>query len=81
MRIHRVQVYNKVYIRWTTHNPPGLGKGDVSMAEWCDKHLTESGLKVTTSNDAANVLEEHIPVGTECEPCTMVDKSQKEEAS
>lgn len=30
------QVYNTVFIRWTTHSPPGLSAKDVSMAKFCD---------------------------------------------
>ncbi|KAF8524948.1 pterin 4 alpha carbinolamine dehydratase-domain-containing protein, partial [Trichophaea hybrida] len=30
-------VYNRVFIRWTTHSPPGLGSQDVQMAQFCDQ--------------------------------------------
>ncbi|KAI5808066.1 transcriptional coactivator/pterin dehydratase, partial [Peziza echinospora] len=29
-------VYNKVVVRWTTHNPKGISEKDVYMAKWCD---------------------------------------------
>lgn len=75
------QVYNRVEIRWTTHNPKGLGHIDVEMAELCDKIAEEVGLKNATPNPEeakeegvkeANdngILDGIIPAGTECEPC------------
>ncbi|KAI9723091.1 MAG: hypothetical protein M1828_004339 [Chrysothrix sp. TS-e1954] len=29
-------VYNRVFVRWTTHNPPGLSEKDTLMARLCD---------------------------------------------
>ncbi|KAG0136961.1 pterin 4 alpha carbinolamine dehydratase-domain-containing protein [Tuber indicum] len=36
-------VYNKVAIRWTTHNPEGLSHKDVEMAKFCDDKGIELG--------------------------------------
>ncbi|PUU73896.1 pterin 4 alpha carbinolamine dehydratase-domain-containing protein [Tuber borchii] len=36
-------VYNKIAIRWTTHNPEGLSYKDVEMAKFCDDKGTELG--------------------------------------
>ncbi|KAH7400757.1 pterin 4 alpha carbinolamine dehydratase-domain-containing protein [Phaeosphaeria sp. MPI-PUGE-AT-0046c] len=39
-------LYNKVTVEWTTHNPEGLSSKDVEMAEFCDRSAHEIGLKV-----------------------------------
>ncbi|KAF1987046.1 transcriptional coactivator/pterin dehydratase [Aulographum hederae CBS 113979] len=36
-------VYNRVHIRWTTHQPPGLSENDVNMVEFCDRLAEELG--------------------------------------
>ncbi|MCJ1226268.1 hypothetical protein MMC12_002918, partial [Toensbergia leucococca] len=36
-------VYNKTYIRWTTHRPIGLSAKDVKMAAMCDEHAHTNG--------------------------------------
>ena len=33
-----MQVYNKVSIRWTTHQPRGLTELDVKLAQLCDSY-------------------------------------------
>lgn len=38
---NRTQVYNTTFIRWTTHNPPGLSQLDVDLAAFCDKQAAE----------------------------------------
>lgn len=30
-------VFRTVYIRWTTHNPPGLSRNDLRLAAICDE--------------------------------------------
>ena len=30
-------IYNLVFLRWTTHNPPGISKHDLEMASLCDR--------------------------------------------
>ncbi|KIW08009.1 uncharacterized protein PV09_00955 [Verruconis gallopava] len=37
-------VYNTVFIRWTTHQPKGLSEKDVAMAMFCDEHAKELGV-------------------------------------
>ncbi|KAF7856319.1 hypothetical protein EAF04_009847 [Stromatinia cepivora] len=32
-----VNIYNKVFIRWTTHDLPGLSSTDILMATFCDE--------------------------------------------
>lgn len=34
-----LKVYNKVSIRWTTHQPKGLTNLDVVMAQLCDSYV------------------------------------------
>ncbi|KAI0447437.1 transcriptional coactivator/pterin dehydratase [Xylaria telfairii] len=36
-------VYNTTYIRWTTHNPPGLSAKDVELAGLCDALARDFG--------------------------------------
>lgn len=38
-------VYNKVHVEWTTHEPKGLTIKDVEMAEFCDHIADEIGLQ------------------------------------
>jgi 4a-hydroxytetrahydrobiopterin dehydratase len=38
-------LYNRVTIEWTTHNPNGLSSKDVDMAEFCNQKAAEIGLK------------------------------------
>lgn len=40
-------VYNRVSIEWTTHDPKGLSIKDVEMAEFCDRKAAEVELKVS----------------------------------
>ncbi|CAD6447721.1 d9108652-156c-4e1b-b1d9-7e14f2dad086 [Sclerotinia trifoliorum] len=35
-----VNIYNKVFIRWTTHDLPGLSSSDILMATFCDEQAT-----------------------------------------
>lgn len=37
-------VYNEVFIRWTTHEPKGLSEQDTKMALFCDEHARELGV-------------------------------------
>ena len=37
-------VYNTVFVRWTTHEPKGLSEKDVAMAMFCDEHARELGV-------------------------------------
>jgi 4a-hydroxytetrahydrobiopterin dehydratase len=36
-------VYNTVFVRWTTHKPKGLSEKDIAMAMFCDEHAAELG--------------------------------------
>jgi len=36
-------VYNVVFVRWTTHSPPGLGPRDLAMARFCDEMAVACG--------------------------------------
>jgi 4a-hydroxytetrahydrobiopterin dehydratase len=38
-------LYNKVTVEWTTHQPEGLTVKDIEMAEFCDRKADEVGLK------------------------------------
>jgi hypothetical protein len=49
-----------VSIRWTTHNPAGLGEKDVEMAETCERLAWEHGVKVEEETKAADSAEESI---------------------
>jgi 4a-hydroxytetrahydrobiopterin dehydratase len=37
-------VYNTVFVRWTTHEPRGLSEKDVKMAGVCDEIAREEGV-------------------------------------
>jgi 4a-hydroxytetrahydrobiopterin dehydratase len=37
-------LYNKVTVEWTTHQPEGLTVKDIEMAEFCDRKADEIGL-------------------------------------
>jgi 4a-hydroxytetrahydrobiopterin dehydratase len=39
-------VYNTVFVRWTTHSPKGLSEKDVKMAVFCDECARELGVVV-----------------------------------
>lgn len=50
-------IYNQVFIRWTTHNPRGLSEKDVRMAKLCDELASQIGevVKSTqTTNEAGH---------------------------
>ncbi|PWW72980.1 transcriptional coactivator/pterin dehydratase [Tuber magnatum] len=83
-------VYNKVTIRWTTHNPEGLSYKDVEMAKFCDDKGTELGeigegkierggqIASTGSGHGANVLNNLLGKGVqECGPCSGPSKASK----
>lgn len=36
-------VYNKVVVRWTTHNPRGISSKDIHMAKFCDNTAEDLG--------------------------------------
>ena len=42
-------LYNKVTVEWTTHEPEGLSIKDAEMAEFCDRTAAAIGLRQTTS--------------------------------
>ena len=44
----RFQVYNKTFIRWTTHKPQGLSMKDVNMATFSDEQAKVHGEIETT---------------------------------
>ena len=37
------QVYNTTFVRWTTHQPPGLSMLDTQMAAFCDERARALG--------------------------------------
>lgn len=37
------QTYNKVFIRWTTHDTGGISEKDVEMAKICDEYAASLG--------------------------------------
>lgn len=42
-------IYNTVFIRWTTHSPIGLSELDIKIAQYCDDQAKEFG-EITTDN-------------------------------
>ncbi|ODA76282.1 hypothetical protein RJ55_08127 [Drechmeria coniospora] len=54
-------VYNSTFIRWTTHNPPGLSEKDLGLAALCDTIAKDFG--------------ELAPEPASCEMRTMADKA------
>jgi len=45
------QIYNTVFIRWTTHSPAGLSEKDVLSARFCDEHAKVHGEITVDNND------------------------------
>lgn len=45
-------VYNKVFVRWTTHNPRGISNGDLTLADLCDKFANRDESKEIGSSSA-----------------------------
>jgi len=43
-------VYNKVFVRWTTHTPRGLSTGDLTLADVCDKFASRDESKEVGSS-------------------------------
>jgi hypothetical protein len=71
-----------VRIRWTTHNPKGLSDKDVEMARFCDMKAAEVGAKEVSSagwkaRDGSNILENMVPVKSDCAPCGGKKKQDK----
>ncbi|KAL7274730.1 hypothetical protein RUND412_002355 [Rhizina undulata] len=74
-------VYNKVTIRWTTHNPRGLSDKDLDMAKFCDEKAKELGEVVSeesakqdtedtkTKQEGSGVLDSLLSADVKCEPC------------
>lgn len=56
------QTYNKVFIRWTTHDTGGISDKDVEMAKICDEYAASLGEKgkvaegVTTESGEAGLV-------------------------
>ncbi|KAI9887636.1 MAG: hypothetical protein M1823_000500 [Watsoniomyces obsoletus] len=46
-------IYNQVFIRWTTHRPRGMSRKDLHMAQFCDEQAREmEEVKPTAEPDA-----------------------------
>ncbi|KAH8148877.1 uncharacterized protein LAJ45_07221 [Morchella importuna] len=75
-------VYNKVVIRWTTHNPLGLSHKDIEMAKFCDERGAELGdvdtgkvERAPADETGGNVLDNLLGQGVqECGPCAQKSK-------
>jgi 4a-hydroxytetrahydrobiopterin dehydratase len=50
-------VYNTVFVRWTTHVPRGLSEKDVRMAGFCDEIAGELGVLVEEAKEGGEVEE------------------------
>ncbi|KAI9783541.1 MAG: hypothetical protein M1839_003711 [Geoglossum umbratile] len=56
-------VYNKTFIRWTTHSPSGLSLKDASMARFCDEQaramgeLNEASSENKTDNSGSSLVD------------------------
>ncbi|POS85640.1 hypothetical protein EPUL_003398 [Erysiphe pulchra] len=50
-----LQIYNTVFIRWTTHSPAGLSEKDVMNARFCDQHAKVFGEITAEVNDENNL--------------------------
>ncbi|KAK6614892.1 hypothetical protein ACHAO1_010443 [Botrytis cinerea] len=55
-----VNIYNKVFIRWTTHDLPGLTATDILMATFCDE-------QATIHKEVYNISEEPLSKSTQHE--------------
>lgn len=80
-------MYNRVIVRWTTHNPKGLSDKDVEMARFCDAKAleVEGSVKMGRDGDGDGaggrgvkaedtVLGGMIRGGEECAPCARASK-------
>ncbi|KAI8947622.1 hypothetical protein F4801DRAFT_560095 [Xylaria longipes] len=50
-----LQVYNRVFIRWTTHDIGGISEKDLDMAEACHEHATNLGGVVMENIDGTKL--------------------------
>ncbi|TGO63155.1 hypothetical protein BOTNAR_0104g00020 [Botryotinia narcissicola] len=57
-----VNIYNKVFIRWTTHDLPGLTATDILMAKFCDEQATihKEVYKVSNESLSGNIQHENF---------------------
>lgn len=53
------QVYNTVFIRWTTHDLPGLTSKDIRMATFCDEEATMHKEIVGAPQEVVNEVTEY----------------------
>jgi 4a-hydroxytetrahydrobiopterin dehydratase len=63
------KIYNKTFIRWTTHNPPGLSMKDIQMAKYCDEQaivLGEVQIPSGTRDQTAHIrdLADQVAMGS-----------------
>lgn len=75
-------VYNRVFVRWTTHNPAGLSEKDTKMAGICDELAArpESQEIVdedpTASSSLKQTADQVVAIAGDC--CTPQKKPLKE---
>jgi 4a-hydroxytetrahydrobiopterin dehydratase len=53
-------VYNTVFVRWTTHEPKGLSEKDITMAMFCDEHARELGEVVPEGREGTEEMGEGV---------------------
>lgn len=68
--------YNKTFVRWTTHSPPGLSDKDIHMAEFCNS-ITGKVTKVPSEEIIQRGRELADTVAQIGKDCCVPSKSKK----
>ncbi|RKF78628.1 putative pterin-4-alpha-carbinolamine dehydratase [Golovinomyces cichoracearum] len=64
-------IYNTVFVRWTTHSPAGLSEKDIIMARFCDcsaKKLGEIVAEIgeSTPSKERNLVDDIVSLARDC---------------
>ncbi|TQS35207.1 hypothetical protein Golomagni_04381 [Golovinomyces magnicellulatus] len=64
-------IYNTVFVRWTTHSPAGVSEKDVIMARFCDYSAGELGeveaeIGENTLNKERNLVNDIVSLARDC---------------
>ncbi len=75
------QVYNTVFVRWTTHHPRGLSAKDIDMAAACDviardfAEVAEAEVDANTARQMQDLTNAAASSAGDC--CVPKDKGTK----
>lgn len=59
-------IYNRTFVRWTTHSPEGLSERDVRMARFCDEVASAQGEVVEEGKGKGMELDGRLSGGECC---------------